>query len=77
VCFGEVGVRAQVWVKLSEGVYGLGFLDEGGENALLFTVGLAVNSVKSGGVGGQVKVAGYYDYVAEASEAIHVLCNFV
>ena len=55
-------------MALSEGVNSLGFVDKGGEDALLFTIRLAVDSVESGGIGGQVKVAGYYDYVAEASE---------
>ena len=64
-------------VAVSEGVNSLGFVDEGGENALLFTIWLAVDSVELGGIRGQVEVAGYYDYVAEASEAVHVLCDFV
>ena len=64
MCFREVGVGAEVGVQLPESVYCLGFVYEGGEDTLLFATGLTVDSIKPGGFGGEVKVAGDYDDMA-------------
>ena len=75
--FRELGVCAEVGVQVPESVYCLGFVDEGGENALLFATGFAIYSVEPGGFGGEVEVAGDYDDVAEASETVYVFCDCV